>query len=70
VKKAIKPGGYFLTEVYSHQQIPYRSGEPKDLGFLYKPEEFLETFADWRTIHLFVGEVVVTKENCIMVYLM
>lgn len=58
VKKAIKPGGYFLTEVYSPYQIPYKSGGPKDMNFLYKPEEFLETFADWRIVHFFMGEVV------------
>ena len=58
VKKAIKPGGYFLTEVYSYQQIPYKSGGPKDLKFLYKPDEFLEVFADWRIVHFFMGEVV------------
>ena len=58
VKKAIKPGGYFLTEVYSPYQIPYKSGGPKDSEFLYKPEEFLGTFSDWRIVHFFMGEVV------------
>lgn len=57
VKKAIKPDGYFLTEVYSPYQIPYKSGGPKDPDFLYKPEEFFKTFADWRIVHLFMGEV-------------
>lgn len=57
VKEAIKPGGYFLTEVYSHYQLPYKSGGPRDLDFLYRPEEFLNTFADWRIIHFFTGEV-------------
>ena len=41
VKTAIKPGGYFLTEVYSHYQLPYQSGGPQNLDFLYNPEEFL-----------------------------
>ena len=58
VKKAVKPGGYFLTEVYSHYQIPYKSGGPQDLDFLYKPEEFLKVFAEWRIVHFFMGEVV------------
>ncbi len=57
VKEAVKPGGYFLTEVYSHYQIPYKSGGPQDLDFLYKPEEFLSIFANWRNIHFFMGEV-------------
>lgn len=57
VKTAIKPGGYFLTEVYSHYQLPYQSGGPQNPDFLYKPEEFLENFADWRIVHFFMGEV-------------
>ena len=58
VKEAVKPGGYFLTEVYSHYQIPYKSGGPQDLDFLYKPEKFLKVFAEWRIVHFFMGEVV------------
>ncbi|SEM09652.1 Tellurite resistance protein TehB [Paenibacillus sp. cl141a] len=58
VKTAVKPGGYFLTEVYSPYQIPYRSGGPQDPLFLYAPGDFLEAFADWRIVHFFMGEVV------------
>ncbi|MDP4156683.1 MAG: class I SAM-dependent methyltransferase [Bacillota bacterium] len=58
VKEAVKPGGYFIAEVYSRYQIPYNSGGPKDLEFLYTPEEFLQIFADWRIVHFFMGEVV------------
>ncbi|KAB8128987.1 methyltransferase domain-containing protein [Gracilibacillus oryzae] len=58
VKEAVKPGGYFITEVYSHYQLPYKSGGPQDLGMLYKPDEFLDTFSDWHIIHFFMGEVV------------
>ncbi|WP_338657095.1 class I SAM-dependent methyltransferase (plasmid) [Sporosarcina psychrophila] len=57
VKEAVKPGGYFVTEVYSHFQVPYNSGGPQ-LELLYSPEEFLKTFSDWRTVHFFMGEVV------------
>jgi 2-polyprenyl-3-methyl-5-hydroxy-6-metoxy-1,4-benzoquinol methylase len=57
VKGAVNPGGYFITEVYSRYQLPYNSGGPKDLGFLYTPEEFLQTFNDWRIVHFFMGEV-------------
>lgn len=58
VKDSVKPGGYFVTEVYSIYQIPYKSGGPQDLDFLYKPEEFLQIFSDWRIVHFFMGEVV------------
>ena len=58
VKEAVKPNGYFVTEVYSHHQIPYKSGGPKTLELLYSPEEFLQTFSDWRIVHFFMGEIV------------
>lgn len=58
IKEAVKPGGYFLAEVYSVYQIPYNSGGPKDMNLLYSPEEFLETFKDWHIVHFFMGEVV------------
>jgi 2-polyprenyl-3-methyl-5-hydroxy-6-metoxy-1,4-benzoquinol methylase len=58
IKGAVKPGGYFITEVYSRYQLPYNSGGPKDFDFLYTPEEFLLTFNDWRIVHFFMGEVV------------
>lgn len=58
VKEALKPGGYFIAEVYSHYQIPYGSGGPKEVDFLYRPEDFLQEFSDWRIVHFFMGEVI------------
>jgi len=58
VKESIKPGGYFVTEVYSKYQLPYKSGGPQDVALLYHPEEFLQIFHDWRIVHFFMGEVV------------
>ncbi|MGG3891529.1 class I SAM-dependent methyltransferase [Metabacillus fastidiosus] len=57
VKEAVKQGGYFITEVYSTYQIPYKSGGPQDVELLYSPDEFLQTFSDWRIVHFFIGEV-------------
>lgn len=57
VKDAVKPGGYFISEVYSTFQLPYKSGGPQDLELLYSPEEFLRVFSDWRIVHFFMGEV-------------
>lgn len=57
ISQAVKPGGYFVAEVYSHYQIPYQSGGPKELDFLYQPKEFLAEFSDWRIVHFFLGEV-------------
>lgn len=57
VKEAVKPGGYFISEVYSVYQLPYKTGGPKNAELLYKPEEFLKVFSDWRIAHFFMGEV-------------
>ncbi|MGF2616070.1 class I SAM-dependent methyltransferase [Rossellomorea vietnamensis] len=57
IKETVKPGGYFVSEVYSIFQIPYKSGGPKEETMLYRPEDFLNTFHDWKIIHFFMGEV-------------
>ncbi|MGD6818618.1 class I SAM-dependent methyltransferase [Metabacillus sp. 113a] len=56
VKDAVKPGGFLVAEVYSPYQLSYGTGGPKDEQFLYKPEEFLQVFHDWRIVHFFMGE--------------
>ena len=58
VKESVKPGGYFISEVYSVYQLPYKSGGPQNIELLYKPEEFLSIFSDWRIVHFFMCEVV------------
>jgi 2-polyprenyl-3-methyl-5-hydroxy-6-metoxy-1,4-benzoquinol methylase len=58
IREGIKPGGYFVTEVYSLHQLSYKSGGPGDLSFLYRPEEFLNVFSDWKIVHFFMGEVI------------
>lgn len=58
VKAAVKPGGYFVSEVYSQYQISYKTGGPDEASLMYKPEEFLDVFSDWRILHFFMGEVV------------
>lgn len=57
VKEAVKAGGYFITEVYSTYQLPYKSGGPQEIDMLYEPEDILRNFADWRILHFFMGEV-------------
>ncbi|WP_282020927.1 SAM-dependent methyltransferase [Planomicrobium okeanokoites] len=63
IRKSVKPGGYFVSEVYSEYQIPYQSGGPKELDFLYTPEEFLTEFKGWRMVHFFMGEVTRNEGN-------
>ncbi|WP_232713513.1 class I SAM-dependent methyltransferase [Bacillus xiapuensis] len=57
IEKAVKAGGSFLCEVYSADQLHYQTGGPRDIQMLYRPEELLNTFADWHILHFFMGEV-------------
>jgi hypothetical protein len=58
VKDAIRPGGYYLSEVYSTSQLAYGTGGPKDVELLYRPQYLLDAFADWSIVHFFMGEVI------------
>ncbi|RAZ68302.1 class I SAM-dependent methyltransferase [Planococcus maitriensis] len=57
IKRALKPGGHFLMEVYSVGQPAYGTVGPKQESFLYRPEEVLEAFRGFKLIHFFTGEV-------------
>ena len=57
VKRALKPGGHFLMEVYSVEQPAYGTGGPKQEFLLYRPEEVLEAFREFKIPHFFMGEV-------------
>ncbi len=56
IKQSVKQGGFFLTEVYSIHQLDYRTGGPRDIDMLYRPEEFLKIFSDWKILHFYMGE--------------
>lgn len=57
IRHALKPGGHFLMEVYSVDQPAYGTGGPKQESFLYRPEEVLEAFQEFKITHFFTGEV-------------
>ncbi|MGM0897989.1 MAG: class I SAM-dependent methyltransferase [Bacillota bacterium] len=57
IRRALKPGGYFLMEVYSTEQPKFGTGGPKNEQFLYRPEEVMAAFKGFRLVHFFTGEV-------------
>lgn len=57
IKNAIKPGGYFVSEVYSKEQLAYKTGGPKKSALLYQSEELLSIFKDWKIVDFYTGEV-------------
>ncbi len=56
IKNALKSSGHLLMEVYSTEQLKYRTGGPPVEELLYTPQEFLDTFSGWHVPHFFFGE--------------
>ncbi len=57
IKKALKPGGVYICELYSNEQLVYGTGGPKDIEMLCEPKMLLEHFQDLFIHHFYVGEV-------------
>ena len=57
IEQVVKPGGRFLCEVYSVQQLEYKTGGPPVEAMLYQPVDFFERFSGWKIKHFFMGEV-------------
>lgn len=57
VKKALKPGGYYISELYTKEQLHYGTGGPKNEDMLTDPKEMLAQFEGYLIQHFFVGEV-------------
>ncbi|OUQ87602.1 SAM-dependent methyltransferase [Brevibacillus brevis] len=56
MKKAIKPKGIMMLEVFSEEQLKYGTGGPQDLDMLYDPKEILAWCKGHEVIHFFYGE--------------
>ena len=57
IKKALKPGGYYVSELYSKGQLKYGTGGPRDEAMLVVPKEMLRQFDDYFVKHFHIGEV-------------
>ncbi|TCI24297.1 class I SAM-dependent methyltransferase [Exiguobacterium sp. SH5S4] len=57
IERALKPGGYFVTEVYSEEQLAYGTGGPKEKALLYTTHDFSSFTDSLNTCHLFEGVV-------------
>ena len=44
IREALKPGGIFLTEVFTPRQLGYTSGGPKDPDLLVERDELVKAF--------------------------
>ncbi|ACA38983.1 class I SAM-dependent methyltransferase [Lysinibacillus sphaericus] len=53
---SVKQGGRIMMELYSIYQLPYASGGPQQLDFLYDPIHVLQWCQSHKIIHFFTGE--------------
>ncbi|GIO08845.1 methyltransferase [Brevibacillus reuszeri] len=56
MKKAIKPKGILMLEVFSNEQLKYGTGGPPELDMLYEPKDILAWCEGHEVIHFFYGE--------------
>ncbi len=56
ILNSIKLHGKMMIEVYSENQLEYKTGGPKSIEFLYKPQDVLNWCEDCKILHFFVGE--------------
>lgn len=57
VQKALRVGGYYVSELYTKEQLRYGTGGPRDAIMLVDPADFLEKFDGYFIKHFHVGEV-------------
>ncbi|MHA6259249.1 class I SAM-dependent methyltransferase [Sporosarcina sp. CAU 1771] len=57
VNKALKPGGYYISELYTKEQLKYGTGGPGKLELLIDPKQMLSAFSDSFVKHFHIGEV-------------
>ncbi|MDT0191656.1 class I SAM-dependent methyltransferase [Exiguobacterium sp. BG5(2022)] len=61
IQQTLRPGGLFLSEVYSTHQLAYGTGGPNDASLLYTEEMFHQLDDDF--VPLVLNETVVWREE-------
>lgn len=51
IRRALRPGGVFLTEQFAKDQLQFKSGGPKDENLLLSLEEFQEAFPGYEVAY-------------------
>lgn len=54
--RSVKPGGYVMFEVYSEEQIAYKTGGPGTKEALYDPQDILDLIKPYDCVHFYYGE--------------
>lgn len=53
---SVKSGGHVIFEVYSYDQLHYKTGGPPALDMLYDPADILNWIKPYKCIHFYYGE--------------
>lgn len=53
---SVKQGGLVIIEVYSDDQINYKTGGPSSLEMLYDPKQMLQWIKPYKCLHFYYGE--------------
>ncbi|WP_050615674.1 class I SAM-dependent methyltransferase [Bacillus testis] len=53
---SLKPGGYLIVEVYSKDQLRYKSGGPDSEKLMYDPIDVLQWIKPYTCLHFYYGE--------------
>lgn len=61
IQIALKPGGFYISELYTKEQLQYGTGGPRNVAMLIDPKEMLAEFEGYFVTHFHVGEV--TREE-------
>lgn len=56
IKKAVKPGGVYIAELFTPDQLRFASGGPRSADLLCTPEQMLNVFSGWYSKSFFYGE--------------
>ncbi|MFJ7935121.1 class I SAM-dependent methyltransferase [Sporosarcina sp. NPDC096371] len=57
IKKALKPGGFYISELYTKEQLRYGTGGPRNEEMLCDPINLLKQFNGYFVKHFHIGEV-------------
>lgn len=57
---ALKPNGVFLTEVFAKEQLPLKTGGPKDISLLYDTQDIQDSFP--------IGKIELLKKDVVYLH--
>ncbi|MBB4825223.1 SAM-dependent methyltransferase [Sporosarcina luteola] len=57
IQQSLRPGGYYISELYTKDQLRYGTGGPRDEALLVDPVRVLQSFDGYFIEHFYIGEV-------------